>query len=532
MIKNLFSSIGCLTIVLGLTGSILRVQGQESWPSFLNGGRSATTAKLPSHWDPSSITWQVELDGYGQSSPIIMKDSAIVTTVAGPMKEVGMVSCFDLATGGLRWRHSFPTSQQAASNYMASRAAPTPLADEEGVYAFFESGDLLALDWNGNLRWSLDLAKTLGPFDNNHGLGSSPAQDADRLFVNIEHRGPSHLIAVSKRDGKTVWKVDRPSSSSWSSPMIVPLGGGRSTLVISSGGRVDGYSIEDGKLSWSKGGLEGNSVASATFQKNRLFVAARAAEFSDESVGVQSNLCLDLSRCDPEPAVAWKATKVVSDYASPVANGDEVYYLNKAGVVFCLDVNSGSLHYANRLGTQCWATPIISNGLIYYFGRNGATVVVKAGKEWDEVATNWLWKEDSPPKPDIYKENNQPRSEGEGTSRANQSADGQPGGPRGPRGRSGGMAARLATADKDMDGKLTGDEIPSELRESLSRIDTDGDGSLDQKEQAEMVAKFNARRADSQEGSRDPIVYGAAAVDHRIVIRTGTRLYCISDSTK
>ena len=89
------------------------------------------------------------------------------------------------------------------------------------------------------------------------------------------------------------------------------------------------------------------------------------------------------------------------------------------------------------------------------------------------------------------------------------------------------MVAMLAAADKNGDGALSAEEIPVDFKPMLARIDKNADGSLDKDEMKAMTESFAARRADSASEARDPIVYGAVASGGKILIRTGTRLYCI-----
>lgn len=89
------------------------------------------------------------------------------------------------------------------------------------------------------------------------------------------------------------------------------------------------------------------------------------------------------------------------------------------------------------------------------------------------------------------------------------------------------MVAAMMRGDKDGDGNLSADEIPPDFKPMLARIDTNGDGSLDAGELKAMADSFAKRRAGSQASARDPIVYGAVASEGSIVVRTGTRLYCI-----
>lgn len=503
------------------------------WSEFRNGGRSTINASLPSTWSPESLAWQRELLGYGQSTPIVHNGLVFVTSVNGPMKEECVVTCLDLKNGNELWQFKHQATTKAASNYMASRAAPTPMADDQAVYAFFESGDCLALDHSGKLLWHRSLTSDYGKFDNNHGLGASPTQTDRSFIINVEHRGPSYLIALDKRGGSTQWKTDRASSSSWSSPIVLELNK-QMQVIVSSGGKVDGYDASTGKSAWSIGGLDGNSVPSPTPFNDWLLVGARMPEFGSDGDAARSNLCISLTSLASQgvsPQVAWRASKAVSDYASPVVCQGCGYYLNKIGVLYCLDCQTGEANYTERLGTQCWATPIVTEDRVYFFGKDGKTQVIKAGSQFELLSSNMLWQLDSPPKPESYVENNeratgareggQESEAGQRTENASRSGSPSAGG------RGAGMLAQLMKGDSDGDGQLSAGEIPSEFKSMLSRIDTNQDGALDAPELKAMADSFAARRADSREGARDPIVYGAAAVEGSIVIRTGTRLYCI-----
>jgi len=504
------------------------------WNGFRNGGDSQANLPLPTAWSPTAgIGWQHELPGYGQSTPVILGNQIFVTAADGPMKQRLLVLCFSMARGELLWRYEHEASTQGPSNYMAARAAPTPVVDQSGVYAFFESGDCIAVDLQGQARWHRNFTADYGKFDNNHGLGSSPAQNASHVFLCIEHKGPSYLLAIDKQNGQTSWKVDRESTSSWSSPIVASVGGNEQ-LIVSSGGNVSGYDVGSGEKLWSLAGLDGNSVPSPTLIGNNLFIGARLPEFAEEG-SIRSNCCIDLSSLgEGEPKVAWRADKALSDYASPVVSGEFVYFVNKAGVLFCLDAGTGKVQYAKRLGTQCWGTPIVANSLVYFFGKDGKTQVLKPGPNFELVSSNVLWSEDNPPKPEQYVENSggahgHAGAAGEDDKTGDKTGDGQARGPsaRGTGGQGGGMLAALMKGDANGDGTLTADEISSDFKPMLARIDTNTDGSLDAAEIKAMADSFAARRTDSQASARDPIVYGAAASQGKIIIRTGTRLYCI-----
>ena len=85
----------------GVTDSL-----NAGWMSFRNGGSSSVPADalLPTKWTPTSgIAWQVELPGYGQSSPLVVQNQVILTAVEGPQKEKNLVVGIDRRTGEERW---------------------------------------------------------------------------------------------------------------------------------------------------------------------------------------------------------------------------------------------------------------------------------------------------------------------------------------------------------------------------------------------------------------------------------------------
>lgn len=535
LLPTLFMSAMCLC---GESASAMANDGSTDWTAFRNGGESRVSGHLPTEWTPDrNIAWQVETDGYGQSAPVVISDQVIVASVIGEQKEQCAITAYAIQGGQMLWQHRFQAARQAPSTYMMSRAAPTPVVDEDAVYAFFESGDMLAVDLSGKPLWHRDLTADYGDFQNNHGLGSSPAQTDDLVLLNIEHKGPSLLMALEKQTGKTQWKAERPSGSSWTSPIIVGEDS-RQQVVVSSGGNLSGYHPQSGDQLWSLEGLEGNSVPSPCAAGEFVFVGARIPEFGSASEAAKSNLCVRITDDPSKPyELCWRASKAVSDYASPVVDGNQVYFLNKVGVLNCVDVRTGETIYQERLRIECWATPIVNDAGIYFFGKDGTTRIVRRGREFSVLASNQLWDLKNAPAPERYKE---ATSGGHGHSSGNRPAastganaanDDSTAARSQVGGRAGGMISRLMAGDKNKDGVLQAEELSADFQPMLKRVDTNGDGALDQAELKAMAQSFAKRREGSQAGARDPIVYGVAAVEGVIVIRTGTRLFCVADQT-
>jgi len=366
--------------------------GAADWPGFRGTGDSVAREKsLPVKWsETENLAWTVDLPGYGQSAPVVWKGTIFITAVDGADRETGFVAALDAKTGKEKWRHTFAPTQKAKWATSISRGAPTPMVDADGVYAFFEGGNLLAFTHEGKLRWERSLVSDYGKFEGNHGIGSSPCQTADTLFVLVDHAGPCYLLAVDKATGKNRWKTDRTKRTSWASPAIATRNG-KPEVIVSSNGSVAGYDPATGKQLWELTGITGNTLPSATAQGETILVGAGAARgSSDPKAASKSNCCLTLTN-GTGYKVAWSAESATASYASPIAHEGNAYFVNATGVLYCLDMKTGKEHYSERIPAACWATPIAAEGRIYCFAKDGRTAVIKTGQEFELLATNRLW---------------------------------------------------------------------------------------------------------------------------------------------
>ena len=354
------------------------------WAGFRGAGDSiAPEAELPLVWsDESNLAWRCRLAGYGQSSPVVWGDRAFVTSVVGENKEMLVVTAVGLGDGAILWRKEFPASQTVKATDYVSRASPTPVVDQDHVYAFFESGDLIALTHAGDPVWKRSLTKEFGDIQGNHGLGSSPAQTDTSIVVLVDHDGPSYLLALEKGTGKTIWKIDRPKRVSWSSPLVC-VGSEGPEVLVSSNGVVQAYRGGDGELLWEVTGLKGNTIASPSATGETVLIG---------SGQVGDNLLIRRGGSGDVTGshVAWRAPSVSSSFGSPLVYRDVAYFVNKAGAAFAVDLADGKTLWTQRLPDSTWASPIAAGDRIYFFCKNGQTLVARAGREFEKLAENKL----------------------------------------------------------------------------------------------------------------------------------------------
>jgi outer membrane protein assembly factor BamB len=223
----------------------------DSWPQFRgpNGaGRPDHEHKLPTRIGPDqNVLWKVSVPP-GHSSPVIHGERIYLTAVRD--KDL-LTLALGRKTGKPLWEAKAPYQQLEKIHKIGSYAQSTPVTDGQVIISYFGSSGLLCYDPAGKQLWH----RPMGPFKNDLGAGSSPILAGDKVILNQDHDIDSFLLAVDRRTGKTVWRVDRSEFPvSYASPVLWESGG-QKQVVVSGSLRVVGYDLETGKEVWTVRGL-------------------------------------------------------------------------------------------------------------------------------------------------------------------------------------------------------------------------------------------------------------------------------------
>ncbi len=368
----------------------------ERWIGFQGPiAADVRAASLPLEWTPTeNVAWKAEVPGYGQSSPVVWDESMYVTSVSGDMKENFHVTAWTL-DGKQRWQHDVVAASQLKNSNYVSRAAPTPVVDQAGLVVLLESGNLLALDHDGKVVWERDLVKEFGAVDSRHGLSSSVLAVGGHVVAWIEREKDPYLLAVERPTGKTAWKVEGLGATSWSTPTLLDVGNGETHLVLSGSGKLAGLNAKTGERLWSLEGIGGNTVARPQPIGTGLLLvgASEGRGGATAGAGPDSNGVVKVAKSDDGWAAdfVWRAERATSSFGSPIVHRGLAYFVNRTGVLFCLDAKTGEERYAERLPESIWATPIAVEDRVYFVGKSGTTAVVKAGDEFEILAENRSW---------------------------------------------------------------------------------------------------------------------------------------------
>lgn len=342
--------------------------GSKGWLGFRGDGTSVSVSNAPAKLDvgdQGNVAWRQTMPGRSVAGPIVVGDLVVTTSSSGQDGEVLHVSGVDLQTGDVQWEQTFRATGRPFCHPTSANAAPSPASDGERVFAFFSSNDLVCLSLEGELLWYRGLGFDYPKAGNDVGMASSPVVVDGAVIVQVEAQGDSFAAAIDAETGKNLWRIDRPQTANWSSPLVIRRPDDRNEVVIQS--RQDAIAVDPrtGQTRWSS--EEGGSAIPSPTASGGLLILP-----SDEVVA------LNIGASATAPEVAWRNNRLSPRNASVVATDDRLYSL-KGSVLVAANLSDGEQLWQERISGlgSSWATPVVSGGRIYIFDQSGVGVVIE-----------------------------------------------------------------------------------------------------------------------------------------------------------
>ena len=393
----------------------------ENWPHWRGPASTGVSSEssLPERWsDTDNIAWKAPVRGLGISSPVVWGDQVFVTSQIGRSarragnhptlvqggnpadageralggspstgtgKVVFLVTALSRVDGRKLWEYELPADGQLAEVHdKHNLASSSPVTDGRRVYAWFGTGQLVALDMSGKLMWSRHLGREYGPFDINWGHSSSPALFNDSLILVCYHDTDSYLLNLDTASGKTKWRVDRGGAfNSYSTPLVVPVLQSHELVVNSSEG-ISGHDASSGQLLWHIQEQNRFPIPMAVFHDGTIYTSRgyRSGPYMAIRPGGRGDITAS--------HVVWQVNTGAPYISSLVYDAGLLYMANDVGAITVVDAKSGEKVWQERVDGIFSASPVAADGKIYFVSETGETIVLRSGREPRILARNDL----------------------------------------------------------------------------------------------------------------------------------------------
>jgi outer membrane protein assembly factor BamB len=381
------------TLLLTLTSATL-----ADWPGWRgpDGSGSVGTGKYPVKWDATNVLWKVALPGKGGSTPIVDRQRIYLT---GPAEGQDAVMAFDFS-GRRLWQTKLGTESKPKHQTLGSSANASPATDGKGLFVYFRSGNFAALEFDGTVRWKINLTERFGKDQLFWDQGTSPVVTDQHVVLARMHTGESWLAGFDKASGELRWQQARnyttpvENNNGYSTPLPFRHEG-KPALLVWGGDHLTAHAAADGKLLWSCGGFnpEGTgywpAIACPVIVGDMAVVPvgrddrANQARIHGIRLGGQGDVTTTQR--------AWKREDVGVFVTSLAAYQGRVYLLRHRGGVVCLDPANGKTVWSGAFPenkSPYYASPVIANGILYAAREDGVVFAARVGEKFEVLGEN------------------------------------------------------------------------------------------------------------------------------------------------
>jgi outer membrane protein assembly factor BamB len=296
-----------------------------------------------------------------------------------------LVTAFDGVNGRKLWEYELPAEGELQPVHEKHNlASPSPVTDGQRVYAWFGTGQIIALDMSGKLVWKRNLAAEYGKFDIQWAAGSSPIVYKDMVILLCYHPSASYLLAVDSRTGANRWKTDGEKGAfSYSTPVVVETAG-TAELIVNWNEGLSAHNPSTGEQLWHIEETNRFPIPVA-FQHDGIIYASRGYR-SGPFMAIRPGGKGDIAKSH----VVWKNQTGAPYISSLVYYDGLIYMMGDVGVATATDAKTGQRVWQERLGGVYTASPVAADGKVYFLSENGETLVLEAGRTPRVLSQNKL----------------------------------------------------------------------------------------------------------------------------------------------
>jgi len=377
-----------------LSGSVSRA----NWPNWrgpaANG--SISTGTYPTDWNIETVSWKFALPGKGGSTPILSGDRVFLST---PAEGQDAILALDLQ-GRQLWMTRLGAESAAKHRTLGSSCNASPVTDGKGIFAYFRSSRLVALNLDGSIRWTNDLATKFGREKLFWDQGSSPVLTDAHVILTRLHDGESWIAAFDKATGALRWQQKRnfpaptENNNGYATPQFFRHKG-QAAFLVWGADHLTAHDAANGSLLWTCGNFnpEGTgywpAIASPVVAGNVAIVPLGRDDRQGQARlhAIRLDGTGDVSRTHR----AWHREDVGVFVTSPAEYKGRVYLLRHRGEIVCLDPATGKSLWTGtlpRTSSSFYASPVIANGVLYAAREDGVVFAALVENSFELLSEN------------------------------------------------------------------------------------------------------------------------------------------------
>lgn len=321
--------------------------------------------------ETKNVRWVADVPGRGHGSPIVVGDRVYLAAADDDIQKQ-WVLCYDRATGKPVWKTTiheggFPEKM----NKKASNASSSVACDSKGLFISFLHDKAVyttALDMDGKQLWQTKITD----YTLHQGYGSSPAIYEDLVIVSADNKKGGAVCGLNRKDGKIVWRQDRPKMPNYPSPIILSAAG-KDQLVLTGCEKIVSYDPLTGNVNWETEGATTECVTSTVTDGKHVYTSG----------GYPKNHVSAIA-ADGSGKLVWENKSRVYVPSMYIRDG-YLYGMMDAGVLVCWNSATGERLWRQRMGQPFTATPVPVGDLVYAASEMGNFYVVKATHKGGEI---------------------------------------------------------------------------------------------------------------------------------------------------
>jgi len=372
----------CLALIVSMCAAALDA---GDWPAWRGADFTGATAagNYPTRWSPNTAAWKVTLPGKGASTPIVLQNRIYLTT---PADGRNAVMALDM-DGKQLWLTKLGPESKPRHKKLGTSCNSSPITDGQAIYTRFRSGEFVALNLDGSVRWRIDLTKQFGPENYIWDQGSSPIVTDRHVIYARMHEGDSWVAGFNKTNGKLEWqvkrnyKVPKENDNGYTTPVLFDYMG-RQAILIWGADHLTAHVASNGKLIWSCGKFNPEqtgfwpAIASPVVHNGVAVVpVGRDDRKQGWLEGVRLNGRGDVSTTHR----LWKRDDLRVFCCTPALWQGRAYLLRDREEVVCIDPATGRTLSTIKLPSRAkhYASPVIANGILYIANADGEMFTIQ-----------------------------------------------------------------------------------------------------------------------------------------------------------